>query len=166
MMRAGPVPEITLSRPADIVAPFGIEPPTNRSEQDMEQAVVPGIAEVCAPGVDAWAAGSVRRHARRSIRSIRRDAVGAAFPPASLRAYRSKPYASRRPAALFAVLAVLASALTLLIMVALPWWIEMAPARALPAHTPSRITELAVLQRDSLLAVACWPRECFLTHRR
>jgi len=132
----------------------------------MERAVVPGIAEICAPGGRAFAAGAVRPHRRASPRSIRRDLTAAALPPPSLRAYRSKPYASRRPAALFAALALLASALTLLIMVALPWWIEMAPPRALPSHTPSRITELAVLQGDSLLAVACWPRECVLTHRR
>ena len=132
----------------------------------MERAVVPGITEICAPSVRAFAAGAVRPHPRASPRSVGRDFTPAALPPPSLRAYRFKPYASRRPAAVFAGLALLASALTLLMMVALPWWIEMAPARALPSHTPSRITELAVLQRDSLLAVACWPRECVPAHRR
>ena len=131
----------------------------------MERAVVSDIADICAPSAPVGAVGAVRPHARTSVRVIRRSFT-AALPPPTLRAHRFRPYVSRRPTAVFAGLALLASSMTLLVLVVLPWWIEMAPVGALPSHGPSRITELAVLQRDSLLAAACWPRECVLTKGR
>ena len=66
-----------------------------------------------------------------------------------------------------AVIAVLASALTFLIMVAFPWHLESkADAHAASSHEASRISEMATLQGDTLLAAACWPHTCPLPERR
>jgi hypothetical protein len=75
----------------------------------------------------------------------------------------------RHTRTVMAMLAVCASALALLVLVALPWRAEAGgfhPRLGTGVHLPQRICELARLTGDTLLAGACWPSTCVVAERR
>ena len=134
----------------------------------METPVLSGFAQTWVPRKVEGTASRARPLVRERIGSTQRDCR--ARPPtkaATLHAHRAKRYVSqRRPVALFLLLSAIASALTLAIMIAVPWHLETTVALQGSAQRPSRIAELALLQGDALLAAACWPHECALVGRR
>jgi hypothetical protein len=80
--------------------------------------------------------------------------------PVTLRNYRFNQYPTERPTLLLAALALLATAATMAIAIALPMWLESAARPLADPPRVSRISDVAALQRDALLASACWSKTC------
>ena len=130
----------------------------------MSELLCSNIREACIPGVEAWAASAARSRARSNRPRL---AYAARTAPPPLRAFRARRYSpDRRPVLCFG-LAMIASAVVFIGMVGVPSVLE-AERRASRAllHEPTRISTVAALQRDTLLAGACWPYGCALGERR